>query len=426
MTRATRRPRSLVRELGWIVGLGALLGAIAVATSAVLAVFEEVDELMDDTLQASAEGLAPLVATLPPPAPNAPPTVHQAGHFAWVLLDAQGSVRQRSADVDANPLLKQAPRVGFSDLPQWRVYGQAIGDDGDLLLVAQTREERHEARAEVALHAGLASLGAALVLLPVLLARTRRALLPLDTLSHRLARSEGDPLTLGQDLGPPERRELAPIHEALDALGQRLAQRLQFERAFAAQAAHLLRTPLAGMDAQLAIAVREHPELPRLAQVRAATTRLQRLVLALLRLFRSAPELQRRDLDARVLLEELLLQGLTLAEGPPVPLHADAELLAAALLNLLDNAQRHGARVVRLGPQGANGLCLQDDGPGVTEAERVAILAALDSNTDHDHRLGLRLADLVARAHGGRLHLPPTPDGEGFTVTLDFDSVPAP
>jgi signal transduction histidine kinase len=121
-----------------------------------------------------------------------------------------------------------------------------------------------------------------------------------------------------------------------------------------------------------------------------------------------------------------MLQGLTLSEGPPVPLKADAELLAAALLNLLDNAQRHGARCVRLSAHGANGLCLQDDGPGVTEAERLAILAALDSNTDHDHRLGLRLADLVARAHGGRLNLPATPEGAGFTVHLDFASDPAP
>jgi nitrogen-specific signal transduction histidine kinase len=65
-------------------------------------------------------------------------------------------------------------------------------------------------------------------------------------------------------------------------------------------------------------------------------------------------------------------------------------------------------------------LRLQDDGPGVADAERQAILVALESNTDHDHRLGLRLADLVARAHGGRLNLPPTPDGEGFTVQLDL------
>ncbi len=418
--------RSIVAELGWIVGLGALLGAFAVATAAVIAVFDEVDELLDDTLEATAQGLAPVLATLPSPPPDAPPTTHQAGHFAWVLLDAQGAVRQRSAGTDAAPLLAQAPRVGFHDVAQWRVYGKAVGADGDLLLVAQTRDERREAHTEVALHAGLTALGVALLLLPLLLVRTRRALLPLDALSERLASSEAEPLHLGRDLGAPERRELAPIHEALGALGQRLGQRLQFERAFAAQAAHLLRTPLAGMDAQLAIAVREHPELPRLAQVRAATTRLQRLVLALLRLFRSAPELQRQALDARSLLGELMLQGLTLSEGPPVPLKVDAELLAAALLNLLDNAQRHGARSVRLSAHGANGLCLQDDGPGVTEAERLAILAALDSNTDHDHRLGLRLADLVARAHGGRLNLPATPEGAGFTVHLDFASDPAP
>lgn len=416
------RLRSIVGELGWIVGLGSMLGVAAVAFAMVFALFDEVDELLDDTLRASAEGLAPVIAALPAPADNATPFTHQAGHFAWVLLDPKGTVRQRSTGIDANPLLAQAPRAGFADLPQWRVYGQAVGNDGSLLLVAQTRDERHEAHVELVLHAALAGLGVALVVLPVLLARTRRALRPLETLSERLSRSKAEPQSLGRDLGPPERLELAPVHDALEALGQRLGQRLQFERAFAAQAAHLLRTPLAGIDAQLAIAVREHPEMHRLAQVRAATTRLQRLVLALLRLFRSAPELQRQTLDARALLGDLMLQGLQLRDGPPVTLQADAELLAAALLNLLDNAQRHGAHTVSLSPHGANGLRLQDDGPGVADAERLAILAALDSNTDHDHRLGLRLADLVARAHGGRLSLPPTPEGQGFTVQLEFNA----
>jgi signal transduction histidine kinase len=415
-----KRLPSIVGELAWIVGAGALLGALALAVAALSAVHDEVDELLDDALRASAEGLAPVIAALPPPEPHAPATLHQAGHFAWVLLDAQGAVRQRSDGVDLNPLLAAAPRAGFSDLPHWRVFGQAVGADGDLLLVAQAREERHEARTEVFVHVGMTCLAVALVVLPLLVLRTRRALAPLEALSERLARVEPDRLQQGLQLGPPVRRELRPVHEALEGLGQRLAQRLQFERAFAAQAAHLLRTPLAGIDAQLAVAIKEHPELQRLAQVRAATKRLQRLVLALLRLFRTTPEVQAVPLDARALLLDLLPPGLSLADGPAVPVHADAELLAAALLNLVDNAQRHGGQVLQLQPSGQDGLRLSDDGPGVSDAERRAILAALDSNTDHDHRLGLRLADLVARAHGGRLLLPPTAPGQGFTVQLEL------
>ncbi len=432
---------SIVRELGWIVGLGALLMAGVVALAAVLAVDEEVDELLDDALRASAEGLASLVtvaaeaASAPEPTPrddNRRPAAAARAEtrtgggtrFAWALLDARGQPLRHGGAVQFQQQLPTAPAAGFSDLAQWRVYGQAVGDSGHLLLVAQSREERHEAQQEMAMAAVLAALGVTCLCLPLLLARTRRGLLPLERLSQRLAQSDLSeaPNTLALTLGPAERQELQPIHTALHALGGRLAQRLQFERAFAAQAAHLLRTPLAGIDAQLAIALKEQPGQPRLVQVRAATTRLQRLVLALLRLFRSTPELNCQHLDARALLAELPIDTLVILPGPPLMVLADAELLAAALLNLLDNALRHGGHQIWLTAAGTNGLLISDDGPGVSEPERLAILATLSGHSDNsreqDHRLGLRLADLVARAHGGRLSMPAL--GPGFHVQLDF------
>src|SRR5512134_193270 len=85
--------------------------------------------------------------------------------------------------------------------------------------------------------------------------RVRRELQPLQTLSERLRMH--DPLARSPLLGAAERAELAPVHAAIDALGQRLADRVAQERAFATHAAHALRTPLAGMDAQLAVALRE-------------------------------------------------------------------------------------------------------------------------------------------------------------------------
>ena len=81
------------------------------------------------------------------------------------------------------------------------------------------------------------------------------------------------------------------MHDAISALGERLARRVANERAFSAHAAHALRTPLAGIDTQLAVAQREAPASlqPRLARVREAAGRLTRVVSALLALFRSGP-----------------------------------------------------------------------------------------------------------------------------------------
>jgi signal transduction histidine kinase len=272
----------------------------------------------------------------------------------------------------------------------------------------------------------------ALLGLPLLALRARQELRPLGRLSERLqqlAEQGVAPQHLAQALGEPERVELAPIHRALRALGENLGERLAFERAFAPQAAHLLRTPLAGMDAQLAVALREAPPatLPRLRLLRESTTRLQRLVLALLRLFRSEQAVQRQWLDAGALLAELPTPGLTLgsAEAAPQttrPLSADPELLAAALLNLLDNAQRHGARSVWLEWPAEQCLWVCDDGPGMPEAERLALEAALqDGSAAADgsaQGLGLRLAALVAAAHGGHLRLPARK--QGFAVALEL------
>ncbi len=417
---------SIVRRLGWVLGLGSLVWALVVAGAAALAADEEVAELLDDALRASAEGLAPLLHEAALRSPPAPTTTGEQ-RYAWWVQDAAGRAIYRSAGVD-EALAAAAPRAGFSSLPHWRVYGQALGD-ARWLVVAQSRAERSEAREELMWMVTLASLGVGLLGLPLLALRLRQELLPLQRLSHRLAQlaeaaRSASPQALPLSLGAPERRELAPIHSALTAYSERLAERVAFESAFAPQAAHLLRTPLAGMDAQLAVALKEAPPeaLPRLQRLRQATTRLQHLVLALLRLFRSAPELQRQALDVRELCAQLPAPGVELdLSGPPLPVNADAELLAAALLNLFDNAQRHGARRLWLEAAGPQALRICDDGPGMPEAERLALQAALQSGpapTGPGLGLGLRLAALVAQAHGGTLTLPAA--ASGFVVHLDL------
>jgi len=89
------------------------------------------------------------------------------------------------------------------------------------------------------------------------------------------------------------------------------------------------------------------------------------------------------------------------------------------VLNLIDNAQRHGARSVTFSTPAANVLRVHDDGSGLDPARRRELRAAIDAQ-DYAGRtgLGLMLADLVARAHGGGVSLP---DAEsGFTVELSL------
>jgi signal transduction histidine kinase len=288
-----------------------------------------------------------------------------------------------------------------------------------MLYVAHNVRERAEARAEVALSATLAALSIGLLGHAWLRLRVRQELRPLEQLAETL--QHHDPLDPAQALGAAERLELMPVHAAIDQLGQRLARRVAHERAFTSHAAHALRTPLAGMDAQLAVALREStPALQlRLQRVRDASRRLQRVVQALLDLFRVGGEVRRSEVDLQALLAHLPIEGIEIALQGRVVVQADADLLAAALANLLDNAQRHGAKRVVVSQPAAGMLRLQDDGPGATP-ERLGELRRALGEQDYDGHtgLGLMLADLVARAHGGGLGLPEA--AQGFVVELSL------
>ncbi|MCA3242983.1 MAG: sensor histidine kinase [Rubrivivax sp.] len=409
--------------MGW-----ALVWGLAVGLAVWLAASYEVDELLDEALRDSAELMTALVAQTPDAADAADAArgigAVPAKHFAWQLVAADGRVLLRSVRAP-QAAWHTAPRAGFADVPGWRIYGQAAGHDGRFLYAAQTRDERAEARSEVALGAVLSALAVGLLGQLWLRARVRHELEPLQQLSQRLAQWRLDDGPPSAALGVPARQELAPVHEAIEGLAVRLASRLAHEQAFSAHAAHALRTPLAGIDAQLAVAARSAPpELAeRLVRVRGAAARLQHVVAALLGLFRSVDgtaSLQRGPVQLAALVARLPAFALEVQVQGEDSLDADADLLSAALLNLLDNAQRHGARHVILSLTAAgHGLQMVDDGPGVTAARREQLAQALAEERYADTGgLGLMLADRVARAHGGRVTLPAV--AQGFAVAMNL------
>jgi signal transduction histidine kinase len=124
--------------------------------------------------------------------------------------------------------------------------------------------------------------------------------------------------------------------------------------------------------------------------------------------------------DLSAMLSRLPLEGLAVQVDPAITVDADPDLLAAAVLNLLDNSLRHGAhRAVVSQPQPGT-LRLHDDGPGVTAERRAALQAALAGQAYSGNTgLGLMLADLIARSHGGRLTLAPVANGFAVDLTME-------
>lgn len=418
---------SLRGRLARVLVVASLAWGLAVAAVVWALVQHEVDEFMDQSLRESAEILhgllqpqaAARVADGAAGATAAPP--HRE-RLIWQLVQPGRGVLQRSHRAPDEPLLA-TPDAGFGEARNgWRLYAMPLQAPLPLwLYVAQDVKERRDARLEAAAvvvgaatAVGLAcALGLALVV--------GRQLRPLATLSTAVAGF--DPLQPGAALPPAGLRELAPMHDAIEHLGQRLAHRLANERAFTAHAAHALRTPLAGLEVQLAVALREAPPAlqARLVRSREAVGRLHRVVTALLTLFRTGAEPARETVWLADLLLQLPFGPLQLACDGDTTVDADPDLLAAALLNLVDNARQHGATRVAATVQAGDGvlrIVLHDDGRGMASEVHARLQAALAAQRyDALPGLGLMLADLVARAHGGALELPP-PDGAGCTVVL--------
>jgi two-component system OmpR family sensor kinase len=413
-----------------LIGISLAWG-LAVSAVVWLSVRHEVDELLDSTLQESAEilyGLLNFNATkLPLQGGGALPAPVHDEQLVWQIVSAERRVLLRSHRAPDVPLVDGQTRGFASVADAWRVYAMPFDATGRVLYVAQRSRARRQAQLGAAAFTAGAALVVGLLCAVWLRARVRRELATVAELSDAV--SHYDPVNGSAQLARARRVELVPMHHAITDLGSRLAQRLANERAFTAHAAHALRTPLAGMVAQLAVAQRELPPeaQPRLQRTREAADRLRRVVNALLTLFRAGAEPKWQAVDMAVLMSHLPFDGLTVTVSGAALVEADPDLLAAALLNLLDNALRHGAGQVAVHAV-ADGddtrLTLHDDGSGLAEDHRLRLQAALDQQHYEDTAgLGLMLADRVARAHGGSLHLLPV--SAGCSVQLRLGPAPA-
>jgi two-component system sensor histidine kinase TctE len=227
----------------------------------------------------------------------------------------------------------------------------------------------------------------------------------------------------------------------------RLAQTLETERSFLADATHQLRTPITVLRTQTELALRTN-DLPALRthveQMDVASRRLTRLANQLLNL--SWAEAGRGGLaevtrvDLIEVLEDVLAQHEPLAHAKRQTLEclADAKhlcvkgsplMLGEMIANLIDNAIRYtppGGRIqVEAGGDEENArVTVRDDGPGIPEAERLQVLNRFyrgTTATDAGSGLGLAIVQEIALAHGGRLMLRPSlSDGTGVSATVEL------
>lgn len=438
-----------------VVGVALTVGALGLLKL----LHESLQEGVESTAQTQVADIAALLRVGPLPAQL---PVSRGDSFIQVV-GPNGNVMASSATLLANrpissvrpgeegrvistiPSLVTEPRPGQTD------------DGGPYLLLAQTLPPTSlhgtvtvyvagslRAMVQATTIVGLALAGGlpVLVIIVGLLVWTfaGRALRPVEAI-----RSEVADIT-ARDLHrrvpqPQASDEVSRLAATMNEMLDRLESAAKTQRRFVADASHELRSPLAGLQATLELAL-AHPDD---AEWRAAAAealeeaeRLHRLVEDLLTLARSeqagSPRARQAvDLD-EIVLRETHRRRLTapvtfdLHRVSGGRVQGDPDQLASVVRNLLDNAQRHAASTVMVELAAVDDhlveLAVSDDGPGIPPADRDRVFepfARLDEARNRDDGgsgLGLAIAKEIVTAHGGTIEVTDSPQGARFGVRL--------
>ena len=350
--------------------------------------------------------------------------------------------------------------LGLSEIQvgkaRWRSFAVAARDR--VIQVAQPVRIREGLAADAALRSVLPLLAAAPLMAALLWWLIERSLRPLARVARQVGEQDATGLTPLPATGLPD--EVAPLVTALNALLDRLGGAWASQRAFVADAAHELRSPLTALKLQAQVlrrlgetgapdakdpaenAAQIQAFQAALAALIAGVDRASRLVEQLLALARTepgAPQPAPQPVALAALLRQVLADSaapLAASRGSQLVLNADDRLavpgdgaeLQVLVRNLVDNALRYsppGGQVeitLAASPAGPQ-LTVDDSGPGIPEAERERVferfVRGAASTETPGSGLGLAIVRSIARRHGASVALGSSPLG-GLRVTLQF------
>jgi two-component system sensor histidine kinase TctE len=342
--------------------------------------------------------------------------------------DKDGAVHFRNAVLHGNPLRVAYLYINLDPLTAPDSSSPAFPRKA-LVQVAETLDKRALLANEIIKGVILPQF----IILPIILALVwfalSRGLSPLAELQERIRARPSDDLSPIDSRQVPE--EISPLVGSLNDMLERLSQTIDMQKRFIADAAHQMKTPLAGMRMQSELALRQldpdeiHRSLEQLAKSSESATRLVNQLLALARAENQPhaglafEEIRLADLARDVVqdwVQASFAHRIDLgyeAQDEDVVIAGNAMMLRELLSNLIDNALRYtpggGSVTVRVRRDGEQALLeVEDTGPGIAPHERAHVFERfyrILGSSASGSGLGLAIVREIAGQHGAEVDI---------------------
>ena len=474
-----RIQRSLFGEiLDWMLAPLLLLWPMSIAITYLIAqsiANQPFDRALEDSVTVLAQQVTDVngktVAHLPVPARDLL-RADDVDNIYYQVTGPHGEFVEGDRDLPAPPPDEDRPPVGTVQFRNDIVHGsdvriaflqvdlKPVSDQHTLrplqqrlvtVQVGETREKRAHLANEIIKGVILPQF----VILPIALGLVwfalSRGLSPLSELQQRIRARRPDDLSPIDSGQVPE--EISPLVRSLNDMLARLSQTITLQKRFIADAAHQMKTPLAGMRMQSELALRQtdqrdiHRSLEQLSKSSESATRLINQLLSLARAENQTPAttpFQPIELSelARTVVQDWVPMSFTQRidlgfeqPGHPIMISGNPIMLREMLSNLLDNALHYtppqGSVTVRASTDEVAGLAfleVEDTGPGIAPAEREHVFErfyrVLGTHTAGSG-LGLAIVREIAQQHEASVDisnnprsLDPKAPGCLFRVTL--------
>lgn len=419
---------SIQFRLSLWLSLAILAVALLAGVFAFISGFDEAHEFQDDMLRQVAAMFDQ--QQLPLPAQGAGPKVAIGDEESRVIVQYLGEQNGSAAIPGTKRLklpatLQDGMQTIHSGHHRYRVLVKTLASQQRIAVAQETA-----VRDEIARDSGLRTLMPFLILIPLLLLLVahlvRKMFLPIAKLSAEIdGRNEQELHALAAEPLPIEVR---PFVVAINRLLERVAQAMEAQRRFVADAAHELRSPLTALSLQaerLADADMPDTARQRLATLRQGIERGRRLLDQLLALARaqSAPSAASDTVAVMQVYRRVLEDLMPLAEARQIDIGVEGEAglrvqaaevdLITIVRNLVDNAIRYtppGGRISLSMHSSAGGVSLQvdDSGPGIAPAEYARVFDPFYRVLGNDATgsgLGLSIVQTIASRLGARVTL---------------------